>query len=153
MPPDTWNEDDGSCLCQTPCENSNGGEDIYYAHAPLVEARISLPGNGGPGQNEGAPALPSGITIGYVNPVTSSTGALLPPGMIGFDPTNGNPVGGWTIWGYRLAIEDNACFGTCQFNYVDAENLPCVVSYAPGAPAPIADGSTSSGNSGDDTAT
>jgi len=149
---DTWNEDDGTCKCQTPCENSNGGLDIYYAHAPFVEARISLPGNGGNAQNETAPALPAGIALGYVNPATAS-GGLIPPGVIDFDITTGNPSGTFTIWSYRLAIENNACFGTCQFNYVDAENLPCVVSYSPPAPAAPADGNSGSGNSGDATVT
>jgi hypothetical protein len=151
-PNDTWNEDDGTCLCQTPCENVNGGLDIYYAHAPFVEARITLPGNGGNAQNETAPALPTGVTIGYLNPATAS-GGLTPPGVIGFDPASGNPSGTFTIWGYRLNIENNACFGTCQFNYVDMENLPCVVSYSPPAPGAPADGNSGSGNSGDTTVT
>jgi hypothetical protein len=72
--------------------------------------------------------------------------------MIGFDPASGNPVGAFTFWGYRLAIEDNACFGACQFNYVDMENLPCVVSFDPTAPAPLPD-TTGQGGSGDNTVT
>lgn len=140
----TWTEDDGTC-------HVNTDTNIYYAFAPIVEARLSLPGNGGNGQNETAPALPAGIAIGYVNPVTTLTNALTPPGMIGFDPTTGNPVGAFTFWGYRLTIENNACFGTCQFNYVDMENLPCVISYDPSAPAPLPDTTGQGGTNGGST--
>jgi hypothetical protein len=122
---DTWNMDDGTC--RVPAANAGGGTDYYYAHAPFVEARSTLPA--------GAPALPAGITLGYTAPIFA--GGLTPPGMIGFDPGSGNPVGAWTIWGYRLNIEEHACAGSCQFNYVDAENLACIaVNYsAPTVPA------------------
>ena len=149
----TWNEDNGNCLCPGGCPNSNFGTDFYYAHAPLVEARITLPANGGNNQNATAPALPAGVTIGYINPASVMSGGLTPPGMIGYDPTTGNPSGAFTFWSFRLSIENNACFGSCQFNYVDLENLPCVVSYSPPAPAAPADGNSASGNSGDNTTT
>ena len=68
--------------------------------------------------------------------------------MVGFDPASGNPVGTFTFWGYRLNIENNACFGTCQFNYVDMENLPCVISYNPAAPAPSPDTTGQGGTNG-----
>lgn len=139
-----WSEDDGTCLINTDTAQ-------YYAHAPFVEARISLPSNGGNGQNETAPALPSGITIGYINPVTTLTSALTPPGMIGYDPASGNPTGAFTFWGYRQDIENNACFGACQFNYVDMENLPCVISYSPPPPTPSPDTTGQGGTNGGST--
>jgi len=152
---DTWNEDDGTCKCNgmgVECPNAGGGNDYYYPHSPFVETRINLPANGGNGQNETAPALPAGITIGYLNPVTNA-GGLQPPGMIGYDPGSLNPSGTFTFWGYRLNIENNACFGNCQFPYVDMENLPCVISYTPPPPTPPPAGNTAQGNTGDTTLT
>lgn len=145
--PDTWNMDDGTCKCPGGCANGNGGTDYYYAHYPLVESRATLPANGGNSQNETAPALPAGITIGYGSPVTypALANAIYPPGTVGFDPAGGNPNAAWTAWGYRLNIENHACFGTCQFDYVGMENLPCVVSYTGATAAtPPADENTGS---------
>jgi len=147
--PDTWQMDDGTCKLDA--LNGSGGTDHFYAHFPFVESRINLPSNGGLGQNETAPALPAGVAIGHGSPVTypALTNALYPPGTIGFDPGTGLPSSAWTIWGYRLTIENHACFGSCRFDYVGMENLACVVSYAPAAaPAPV-DGNTGSGSTGD----
>ncbi|HSY18506.1 MAG TPA: hypothetical protein VK815_09245, partial [Candidatus Acidoferrales bacterium] len=144
-PPDRWMMDDGSCPKSDP-PNDNGGTDHLYAHAPLVEARITLPGNGGNNQDEAAPDLPAGVSIGYRSPVDYDDG-LKPHGQIGYDPTTGNPTPAWTFWGYRLAIENNGCApSVCRFNYVATENLPCVTSYAPAPPAPEPDSNTAEGN-------
>jgi hypothetical protein len=77
-----WTEDDGSCEGDT-------DTNTFYPHRPLVEARLTVPA--------GAPALPSGITIGWASPVTdpSSREALFPA------PSNGPGLGGpvpWSIW-------------------------------------------------------
>jgi hypothetical protein len=103
-----------------------------------------VPDYGGNGANLTAPTPPTGI--GYLSPVTSGSG-LGAPGMIGFDPTTGNPTAAWTTWGYRLNIEAT-CGTSCAFNYVDAENLLCVSSFAPAAVAPL-DLNTNSGNTGE----
>ncbi|HSY42854.1 MAG TPA: hypothetical protein VK811_03020 [Candidatus Acidoferrum sp.] len=81
-----WTEDNGTC-------ESNSDTNTYYAHRPLVEARLTVPA--------GAPALPSGITIGWLSPVTNPTSpdALYPA------PSNGPGLGGNVPW----TILDNEC--------------------------------------------
>jgi hypothetical protein len=127
---DTWTMDDGNCHQDAP--NDAGGDDMFYAHFTVFESRITLPPNGGPAQNETAPALPAPLTLGCISPVENSAGTL-PPGQIGFDPSTGNPLPAWTAWGYRETIEDNACEGACRFSYQLDENLACVKSFAPAA--------------------
>jgi YD repeat-containing protein len=112
-----WQIDDGHCNMDSDTVN-------YFAHYPLVEARVVVPTNGGAGQNETAPTPPEGI--GYLSPVTNA-GGLTIPGVGGFDPGSGNPSSIFTAWGYRQIIE-GACGGGCRFSYVDDENLACVVS-------------------------
>jgi len=131
----TWNTDDGTCQA----------DGFHYAYPPLVEARISVPSYGGNGADLTAPTPPTGI--GYLPPVTNASG-LGAPGMIGFDPASGKPAAAWTTWGYRLNIEAT-CGTGCAFNYVDAENLPCVSSYAPAAGTGALDLNTDSGNTGE----
>ena len=132
----SWAMDDGTCM--------TGGDGVtYYAHYPLVEARISVPTNGGYSGTETAPTPPTGI--GYLSPVTN-VGGLGAPGMIGFDPGSGNPSPAWTFWGYRSNIESTC--GGCAFDYADMENLPCVSSYVYTPPAPPADIGTSAGTAG-----
>ena len=119
---DGWRMDDGSCPPTDPI-NANGGTDYLYAHAPLIEARVSVPTYGGTSETDTAPTPPTGI--GYKSPVTYSDG-IQPPGQIGYDPATGNPSpAAFTIWGYRLAIEQSSCAGSCRFGYADMENLPC----------------------------
>jgi hypothetical protein len=108
----SWSMDDGTC-------RTSGDGVTYYAHYPLVEARISVPTNGGYSGTETAPTPPTGI--GYLSPVTN-VGGLGAPGMIGFDPSSGNPSPAWTVWGYRANIEADC---GCAFGYADIENLPC----------------------------
>jgi hypothetical protein len=112
-----WSEDDGTCQADSDTKK-------FYPHRPYVEARTTLP--------SGAPALPGGITLGQLNPVTNS-GGLGAPGTptswLGYDINTGNPNGAWTWWGYRYTIESTSCPpASCRFNYVDTENLPCVKS-------------------------
>lgn len=131
-----WTEDgtDGNGICE-----ANSGTVYYFQHRPYVEARSVLPSNGGPNQNETAPALPSGITVGSLSPVTHSDG-LQPPNdqfIIGVDINTGNPSAAWTTWGYRQQIEQGACApASCRFNYVDTENLPCVADKSLPPPSP-----------------
>ncbi|MDE2096170.1 MAG: hypothetical protein KGL39_02920 [Patescibacteria group bacterium] len=124
---DTWNMDDGNCHANA--ANLAGGTDYWFAHYPLVESRISLPSNGGNAQNENAPSLPSGITLGYNNPVTypALTNVLYPPGTVGFTPNTGNPASTYPPWQYRLTIENSSCApASCRFPYADVENLACL---------------------------
>lgn len=116
---DGWLEDDGTCEQNSPNTNCEGsGVDHHFAHHPYYEARTTLP--------VGAPDLPSGVTIGQLNPVDHSDG-LTPPGWGGFNIATGNPNGFWTWWGYRYTIETLACPpGTCIYDYVDLENIACL---------------------------
>jgi len=63
----TWSMDDGSCKSASASPPTS-----FYPHMPVVEARATLPANGGPAQNETAPALPAGVTIGFTSPVTNA---------------------------------------------------------------------------------
>jgi hypothetical protein len=130
-----WAMDDGTC--------QPNDDPQYYAHFPLVEARISVPTNGGYSGTDNAPTPVEGI--GYVSPVSSGSG-LGAPGAIGFDTASGNPSAAWTFWGYRLNIESTC--GGCRFNYADQENLPCVDSYVYTPAAAAADIGTNSGSAG-----
>jgi hypothetical protein len=80
-PTTAWTEDNGSCSANTDTAS-------YYPHRPLVEARLTVPAGG--------PGLPSGITIGWVSPVTfpDSPDALFPP------PSNGGGLSGNVPWGF-----------------------------------------------------
>ncbi len=127
----TWRPDDGTCT-------------LEFAHPPLVEARSRVPNYGGNSESLTAPTPPTGI--GYRSPVTDADG-LGAPGQIGFDPNSGLPTPAWTLWGYREAIE--ATCGSCRFNYMEAENLPCVRSYAPAVTAGVPNLNTNTGNTGD----
>jgi hypothetical protein len=81
-----WTEDDGTCEADNILQS-------FFPHRPLVEARLTLP--------SGAPSLPSGITIGWVSPVTdpSSPDALYP------GPSNGPSLSGIVPW----TTIDNEC--------------------------------------------
>jgi hypothetical protein len=132
---ESWSQDDGTC------QPDVDGTALYYADAPMVEARVTLPA--------GAPSLPSGVTIGYGNPVAypAVANALGAPGTIGYDPGSGNPSAAWTIWGYRLNV-DGTC-GGCRFDYVDMENLACIaVTHTPPAISVAPDDSTANGSTG-----
>jgi len=95
----------------------------YFAHAPQVEARLSVPSSSdfcshayGPDQNEGGPALPASIQIGWLSPVTNITGDVAlpptPPGVTD-DGTPGGYAGPWEL--HRAMCE--AAVGGCRFNY------------------------------------
>lgn len=133
-----WTMDNGTC-------QADNDATAFYGYPPLVEARVTVPTNGGAGQNLTAPTPPGGL--GYLSPV-SNVGGMGAPGQIGFDASTGLPSPAWTFWGYRQAIEAG-CGGGCRFDYVGWENLPCVSSYAAplgsAAPAGTATGTTGTG--------
>ena len=83
-----WTEDGGSCA-----GDSNAVH--YYAHAPLVEARISLP--------SGAPSLPSGINIGWSSPAGLTSCAITETGQ-GIDVVSGDTLFPPNSNGYGLAV-------------------------------------------------
>src|SRR5262249_19155983 len=94
---DAWLSDftnaDGSNCSDTPIPHAEGGgSDYFHAYPIMVESRITLPTNGGPAQDQTAPALPSGTSLGFVNPVVDGTNGLMPPGQIGYAPKGGNPI-------------------------------------------------------------
>lgn len=62
-----------------------GGRPAINPIPPQREVRLALPSDFGLGSDESAPALPSGITIGYLSPVDYTTGNVLyPPPPLGF---------------------------------------------------------------------
>lgn len=104
-----WNQDNGSGQGDTSTNR-------YYPHAPMVEARASLPTNGGWSGTETAPALPSGVTLEY----DTAHNVHLPPQWNGYNVEKGiqtagsytGPEGGAytdcaSDWGTYNAIRDN----------------------------------------------
>ena len=106
---------DASATCP-----ADTGTKAYYALAPQCEARLTVPA--------GFPALPAGVTLGFLSPVTNSSGdvAYMPPPNGWLDPSHPCPVN--TPW--QLAI--NLCAdlaGGCRFDY-----SPWVVGCPPATP-------------------
>jgi hypothetical protein len=88
----------------------------YFGHAPQVEARLTVPCNYGNAQNECAPDLPAGIQIGWLSPVTNTTGDVaLPPLAPGAASDRGEPAGASTAWELHGAL--CAHTASCRFNY------------------------------------
>ena len=127
----TWKMDDGSCQPNTPthcpevgCPDDAGCDvgstpPVYiYALAPLVEARLTVPNNYGPSQDESAPALPGGIQIGWLSPVDHAdtvAGVAMPPKAPGLsdDGLPGNCDFAWTLHETLCESHD----ADCRFGY------------------------------------
>jgi hypothetical protein len=71
--PIQWFEDDATCREPVPGISTDWAS-AYYPHDIPVECELTLPSNYGPAQNESAPALPTGIVIGWLSPVTNAPG-------------------------------------------------------------------------------
>jgi hypothetical protein len=127
-----WNGDDGSCRSDTPLDPPiyacPGDEDYvdgesqppiyYYEFLPQVEARLTLPNNYGPDQDESAPPLPAGIQIGWLSPVDhvpADGDVAYPPEPPGVYKDGGVPAGATTSW----TIHELLCANStgCRFNY------------------------------------
>lgn len=85
-----WDGDAVAC----PGDDGYGdGESVppiyYYRFTPLVEARLTVPANYGAAQDESAPALPSGVVIGWLSPVTHAS----TDGNVAFPPLPPGPQG------------------------------------------------------------
>jgi hypothetical protein len=120
-----WTMDTGACAADTvgTCPGDDDyvlGEseppEYFFAHAPQVEARLTVPANYGAAQNETAPTLPDGIQIGWLSPVNFSTGDIAyPPEPPGVQQDHGNPASAATAWDlHALFCANNA---GCRFNY------------------------------------
>ena len=96
-----WIEDDGTCMVD---QTSDTFVTAFYPIVPQVEARLAVP--------SGSPALPSGITLGFVNPVNNTPGAQ-PPAPPGYDETF-KPMEAKTAWGMITNI-CTALGGDCTF--------------------------------------
>ncbi len=112
-----WQADPGTCPDDED-ETTEGGSIIhhkYYASAPQVEARASVPCNYGAAQDECAPTLPSGIEIGWNSPVDTATGSPLPPQPATI-VDSAVPQGSNTAWSVHatLCSENEA---ECRFVY------------------------------------
>jgi hypothetical protein len=112
-PTDQWKEDGGTCA-----ENTGGSPaTYYYPHRPQVEARLTVPCNYGAAQHECAPALPSGIQIGWLSPVDHDTGDVaLPPVPPGALSDGGRPASANTAWDLHSLFCTSAAAG-CGFDY------------------------------------
>lgn len=100
MPPlFSWLMDDGGCTADNP-DGSPAVE--YFPHAPLVEARLTVPG--------GAPSLPPGIALGWASPAgltdceSVAADVLFPPGPNGYGLSAPLPV--WALWGLECGCVD-----------------------------------------------
>lgn len=102
--PTIWGIDDGSC--QPDIEDVNA----YFGKPPMFEARLAVP--------SGFPAMPSGITLGFLSPVLFNSGDVaFPPGLTGYDGASGFPNAVATPW--TLAIALCAALPCDQFGYAD----------------------------------
>jgi hypothetical protein len=111
--------DDGSCQDDIAGSCPEDPPTYFFAFTPLVEPRLTLPDNYGPAQNETAPALPSGIQIGWLSPVDHAAGdpdVALPPRAPGPESDTGRPASVATPW-YIHSLECATIGGSCRFNY------------------------------------
>ena len=89
------------------CPDNVHGTVEYYPLPPMVEARATVP--------SGFPALPTGITIGF-NAPGSSTDATNPPTPPGYSSASGAPSSVLTPW----ILAENLCgsiTANCRFEY------------------------------------
>ena len=113
-----WKMDDGTCQDNTDTTN-------FYAHSPQVETRLTVPTNYGNAQNETAPSLPSGITIGFLSPVFYDSGSYAdvatPFEFIGF--TDGGGISGIDS---AFALHARFCGSiTCGYFDYSGQNTGC----------------------------
>jgi hypothetical protein len=114
-PTTLWKMDDGTCAADAPDATPPV---YYYAHSPTVEARLTVPCNYGAAQDECAPALPSGIQIGWSSPVTNIYGTAdiaLPPTPPGAASGTGQPNGASTAWSFHALLCAHST--GCRFGY------------------------------------
>jgi hypothetical protein len=106
---------DGIAPCNPPCGICEYQR--WYRHEPQVETRLSVPCNYGQNQNECGPALPPGITIGWLSPVTNSGDDVKlpppPPGIL----DDSRPGLAMTAWSIHAAMCADAAI-PCSLNYV-----------------------------------
>jgi hypothetical protein len=120
-----WIEDDSSCHTDG-VDPDSGLLNKYYPHRPLVEPLLALPTNGGPSSDETAPALPSGVSLGFIDPTVDSVNGIYPLAMLGVS------FGGDTLLGatderiFLMTVESTAC-GDCQQGgqYQSDYNIAC----------------------------
>jgi hypothetical protein len=78
-----------------------------------VEARLSVPDTYGMSQDESAPSLPSGIQIGWLSPVTNTTGDValppVPPAPLTDTGAPGGASVAWNLHGYFCTYYASGC--------------------------------------------
>jgi hypothetical protein len=126
-----WKNDNYGCNSDvvTPCpsdEDYTGEEPppiYYFAAAPQVEARLTVPCKYGYGQNECGPAVPSDVQIGWLSPVIYAFGdsgsVALPPAPAGISSGGGIPNGSNMASALHAEI-CGAMEGGCRFVYTTA---------------------------------
>lgn len=120
-----WVMDGGICSDDVP--GSCPGDDdfvegeseppiYFFEHAPQVEARLTVPGNYGPLQNESPTSLSPDIQIGWLSPVLFEDGDVaLPPVPPGPQSSGGTPAGANTAWDLHALFCAHA--SGCRFDY------------------------------------
>lgn len=120
-----WTMDGG--ICADNIEGSCPGDgdyvpdestppEYFFAYAPQVEARLTIPGIYGDDSDESAPALPSGVQIGWLSPVDYDTGDVaFPPHAPTIESDRGNPGGASTSWNLHELFCDHT--DGCRFDY------------------------------------
>ncbi len=126
-----WKMDGGDCQddsiedgVEFGCPGDDGfveGETLppvyCFAHAPQVEARLTVPCTYGLLRNECPPALPGDIQIGWLSPVMNSSGDIaLPPNPPGALQDRGEPAGASTTWDFHSLLCVQIAAG-CRFKY------------------------------------
>jgi hypothetical protein len=102
----SWSEDDGSCQADIVNADTSETTTVFYAHGPVVEAFNVMPTAGLSG-TEAAPALPAGVTIGFLSPVDHG----------GLDAAYAPTPGGLSPW----FLHQNLCansIGDCRFSAI-----------------------------------
>lgn len=110
-----WKMDDQSCPADIP-EDMTGLTTKYYAFEPQVEARITIPCSYGPAQNVCGPSLPAGIQIGWLSPVTNSSGEIAFPPPAPLTAADSTPGGATTAWLLHIQFCEEIA-NNCRFNY------------------------------------
>lgn len=121
-----WQMDGGICADDAPgsCPGDDDFVDgesepplYFFAHAPLVEARLSVPANYGLAQDESGPTLPGDVQIGWLSPVDHNTGDVAFPPLPPL-PESGNigrPGGASTEWDLHSTFCEHV--DGCRFDY------------------------------------
>lgn len=115
-----WLMDDGTCQADSdPVDPDTLAVTHirYYAHAPQVEPRQTIPCNYGNLHNICAPNLPGGVDIGWLSPVLFSVGNVAYPPQPAVIVDDAVPQSVSTAYQFHKALCATIAGGGCRFNY------------------------------------